>query len=402
MKVLVINSGSSSMKYQLIDMEDEKVLAKGNYERIGSDNSFVTHKVNGEKYKTEKAVVNHKEALDVVLKEFTNSEYGVISDLSEITAVGHRIVHGGTMTESMLVTDEVIENLKELIPLDPLHNPAAISVIEACKELMPTTPMVTVYDTSFHQTIPESRYLYPIPYKFYEKYGIRKYGFHGTSHRYVSKRAAELMGRDPEKGLKLVTCHIGQGASLCAVENGKAVDTTMGFTSLGGIAMGTRSGDLDPSVVTYIMEKEKLTPEQMDTMLNKESGLLGITELSGDNRDLWASIEDDDNHADRAKLALETYTYIIAQYIAKMVVAMNGVDGIIFTGGVGERGCEEREMICEKLKWMGVELDLEANKVKAEEQKLSTADSKVEVWTIPTEEELMIARDTKQIVENLK
>jgi len=402
MKVLVINSGSSSLKYQLIDMEDEKVLAKGNYERIGSENSFVTHKVNGEKYTTEKAVANHKEALDIVLKEFTNSDYGVIKDLSEITAVGHRVVHGGTMKESMLIDDAVIEKLKELIPLAPLHVPAAITVIEACKELMPNTPMVTVFDTSFHQTIPESRYLYPIPYKFYEKYGIRKYGFHGTSHRYVSKRAAELMGRDPEKGLKLVTCHIGQGASLCAVENGKAVDTTMGFTPLAGIAMGTRSGDLDPSVVTFLMEKEKLTPDQMDTMLNKESGLLGITELSGDNRDLWTSIEDDDEHAERAKLALETYTYIIAQYIAKMVVAMNGVDGIIFTGGVGERGIEEREMICEKLKWMGVELDLEANKIKAEERKLSTANSKVEVWTIPTEEELMIARDTKQIVENLK
>ncbi len=402
MKILVINSGSSSMKYQLIDMENEKVLAKGNYERIGSDNSFVTHKVNGEKYTTEKAVANHKEALDVVLKEFTNSEYGVVKDLSEITAVGHRIVHGGTMTESMLVTDEVIDNLKELIPLDPLHNPAAISVIEACKDLMPETPMVTVYDTSFHQTIPESRYLYPIPYKFYEKYGIRKYGFHGTSHRYVSKRGAEVMGRDPEKGLKLVTCHIGQGASLCAVENGKAVDTTMGFTSLGGIMMGTRSGDLDPSVVTYIMEKEKLTPEQMDTMLNKESGMLGISELSGDNRDLLSSIENNDENAEKSKLALETYTYIIAQYIAKMVVAMNGVDGIIFTGGVGERGIDERKMICEKLTWMGVELDVEANQVKAEERKISTDNSKVEVWTIPTEEELMIARDTKQIVENLK
>jgi len=399
MKILVLNSGSSSLKYQLIDMENEKVLAKGNYERIGMEGSFVTHKVGGEKYTYERAAANHEEAITFVLDQFTDSEHGVISSLDDITAVGHRTVHGGEkFNKSVIITDEVIEAIKDCIPLAPLHNPAGLTGIEACKKVMPGKPMVAVFDTAFHQTIPEERYIYPIPYKYYEKYGVRKYGFHGTSHRYVSARVAELVGKKKEE-LKTIVCHLGQGASLCAVLNGKSVDTSMGFTPLAGIAMGTRSGDLDPSIVTFLMKKEGLTADEVEKMLNKESGLLGMSELSADNRDLLSSIENNDENAAKCKIAMESYTYIIAQYIAKYAVAMNGVDVIAFAGGVGERGPDERKMICEHLKWMGVELDLEANKVKAEEQEISTKDSKVKVWVVPTEEELMIARDTRDLVK---
>ena len=265
-------------------------------------------------------------------------------------------------------------------------------------KVMPGKKNVAVFDTAFHQTIPEERYIYPIPYKYYEKYGVRKYGFHGTSHRYVSARVAELVGKNKEE-LKTIVCHLGQGASLCAVEYGKSVDTSMGFTPLAGIAMGTRSGDLDPSIVTFLMKKENLSADEVEKILNKESGLAGISELSADNRDLLASIENNDENAAKCKIAMETYCYIIAQYIAKYAVAMNGVDVIAFAGGVGERGPDERAMICEHLKWMGVELDLEANKVKAEEQEISNSNSKVKVWVVPTEEELMIARDTRDLAK---
>ena len=399
MKILVLNCGSSSAKYQLIDMENEKVLAKGNYERIGMDGSFVTHKVGEEKFKYERNAANHEEAISFILSQFTDPEHGVISSLDEITAVGHRAVHGGEkFNKSVLIDDSVIEAIRECIPLAPIHNPAVLTGIQACKKVMPNTPMVAVFDTAFHQTISKERYIYPIPYEYYKKYGIRKYGFHGTSHRYVSGRVAELLGK-PVTELKTIVCHLGQGASLCAVNGGVSVDTSMGFTPLAGIAMGTRSGDLDPSVVTFLMKKEGLSADEMETILNKKSGLLGISELSGDNRDLAQSIEDDDEHSENCKLALNTYTYIIAQYIAKYAVALNGVDVIAFAGGVGERGPEEREMICNYLNWMGVELDKEANKVKAEEKEISTADSKVKVWIVPTEEELMIARDTAELVK---
>ena len=399
MKILVLNSGSSSLKYQLIDMENEKVLAKGNYEKIGMGGSFLTHKVGEEKYKYERYAQNHEEAITFVLEQFTDSEHGVISSLDEIAAVGHRTVHGGEkFNKSVLITDEVIEAIRECIPLAPLHNPAGLTGIEACRKVMPGKPMVAVFDTAFHQTIPEDRYIYPIPYEYYEKYGVRKYGFHGTSHRYVSKRVAELVGK-PVDSLKTIVCHLGQGASLCAVLNGKSVDTSMGFTPLAGIAMGTRSGDLDPSVVTFIMKKENLTPDEMDAVLNKKSGLLGMSKVSADNRDLWESIDNDDENAERAKNALKTYCYIIAQYIAKYAVSLDGVDVIAFAGGVGERGPQERKMICEHLKWMGVELDLEANQVRAEEKEISTKDSKVKVWIVPTEEELMIARDTLELIK---
>ena len=399
MKILVLNSGSSSLKYQLIDMENEKVLAKGNYERIGMEGSFVTHKANGEKYKYERDAKNHEEAISFVLEQFTDSEHGVISSLDEISAVGHRVVHGGEkFNKSVVITDEVVETIRECIPLAPLHNPAGLTGIEACKKVMPGKPMVAVFDTAFHQTIPEERYIYPIPYKYYEKYGVRKYGFHGTSHRYVSARVAELVGK-PVENLKTIVCHLGQGASLCAVLNGKSVDTSMGFTPLAGIAMGTRSGDLDPSIVTFLMKKEGLTADEVEKILNKESGLLGMSELSADNRDLLASIENGDENARKCKIAMESYCYIIAQYIAKYAVALNGVDVIAFAGGVGERGPDERKMICEQLKWMGVEIDEEANKVRAEEQEISNSNSKVKVWVVPTEEELMIARDTAELVK---
>ena len=399
MKILVLNSGSSSLKYQLIDMENEKVLAKGNYERIGMEGSFVTHKANGEKYKYERDAKNHEEAISFVLEQFTDSEHGVISSLDEISAVGHRVVHGGEkFNKSVVITDEVVETIRECIPLAPLHNPAGLTGIEACKKVMPGKPMVAVFDTAFHQTMPEERYIYQIPYKYYEKYGVRKYGFHGTSHRYVSARVAELVGK-PVENLKTIVCHLGQGASLCAVLNGKSVDTSMGFTPLAGIAMGTRSGDLDPSIVTFLMKKEGLTADEVEKILNKESGLLGMSELSADNRDLLASIENGDENARKCKIAMESYCYIIAQYIAKYAVALNGVDVIAFAGGVGERGPDERKMICEQLKWMGVEIDEEANKVRAEEQEISNSNSKVKVWVVPTEEELMIARDTAELVK---
>ena len=399
MKILVLNSGSSSLKYQLIDMENEKVLAKGNYEKIGAKDSFVTHKVGGEKYTYDREAKNHEEAISFVLDQFTDAEHGVIDSLDDITAVGHRTVHGGEkFNKSVIITDEVIEAIRDCIPLAPLHNPAGLTGIEACKKVMPGKPMVAVFDTAFHQTIPEERYIYPIPYKYYEKYGVRKYGFHGTSHRYVSGRVAELVGR-PVSELKTIVCHLGQGASLCAVDGGKSVDTSMGFTPLAGIAMGTRSGDLDPSIVTFLMKKEGLTAEEVEKVLNKESGLLGMSEVSGDNRDIWASINANDEHAKTCKIAIESYTYIIAQYIAKYAVALGGVDVIAFAGGVGERGPDERKAICEKLKWMGVEIDEEANQVRAEEQEISTKESKVKVWVVPTEEELMIARDTAELVK---
>ncbi len=398
MKILVLNSGSSSLKYQLLDMETEKVLAKGNYERIGIGGSFVTHKVGKEKYTYEKDVKNHEEAISFVMEQFTDKEHGVISSLDEINAIGHRVVHGGEkFNKSVIITEEVKNTIRDCIELAPLHNPAALTGIEACEKVMPGKPNVAVFDTAFHQTIPEERYIYPIPYEYYEKYRIRKYGFHGTSHKYVSRRIAEILGK-PVEDLKIINCHLGQGASLCAIEGGKSVDTSMGFTPLAGIAMGTRSGDLDPSVVTYLMKKENLTPDEMENILNKKSGLLGISGLSADNRDLLASIEKQDEHSKRAKMAMETYCYIIAQYIAKYAVAMNGVDVITFAGGVGERGPDERKMICDHLGFMGVELDEEANKVKAEEKQISSSNSKIAVWIVPTEEELMIARDTAALI----
>ena len=396
MKILVLNSGSSSLKYQLLDMETEKVLAKGNYERIGIGGSFVTHKVGKEKYTYEKDVKNHEEAISFVMEQFTDKEHGVISSLDEINAIGHRVVHGGEkFNKSVIITEEVKNTIRDCIELAPLHNPAALTGIEAGEKVMPGKPNVAVFDTAFHQTIPEERYIYPIPYEYYQKDNVRKYGFHGTSHRYVSQRLAELM-KKPIENLKIVVCHLGQGASLCAVEGGKSVETTMGMTPVSGIMMCARSGDLDPSIVTYLMKKENLTPDEMEDILNKKSGVLGISGVSPDFRDIEKAADEGDK---KAILARKAYCYNVAQYVAKCAVAMNGIDAIVFTAGVGENQIHIREGICEHLNFMGVELDKKKNEIRAEEKEISTSDSKVKVWVVPTNEELVIARDAKRIVE---
>lgn len=395
MKILVLNCGSSSFKYQLINMEDESVMAKGNYERIGIGESFLTHKVGEEKFKFTHPVQNHSEAIKFVMEQLTDKEHGVIASLDEINAIGHRVVHGGEkFTKSVIVTDEVEKGIEDAITFAPLHNPAHLQGIEACKKELPGKQNVVVFDTAFHQTMPKEHFLYAIPYEYYEKYGVRKYGAHGTSHKYVSLRIAELLEK-PVEDLKIINCHLGQGASLCAIQNGKCVDTSMGLTPLGGIAMGSRSGDLDPSVVTYIMKKENLSPDEMETILNKKSGIYGISKISPDNRDIEEAAAKGD---EQAILTLKEYAYIIAQYIGKYAVTMNGVDVITFTAGVGERGPETREEICNYLGFMGVDLDKEANKVKGEEKEISTKNSKVKVWIVPTNEELMIARETMSLV----
>ncbi len=397
MKILVVNCGSSSLKYQLIDMDGEKLLAKGNFERIGEQEAFVTHKVNGEKYVIKVPVMNHEEALKIVLEQLVHNDYGVIKDLSEISAVGHRLCHGGEkFSESVKIDEDVISKYDSCSPLAPLHNPATIRGIRACQKAMPGVPMVGVFDTAFHQTIPQENYLYPIPYEYYEKYGIRKYGFHGTSHQYVSKLCAKLMGK-PIEELKIVTCHIGQGASICAIDGGKSIETSMGLSPLSGIAMVTRCGDLDPAVVTEIMDRENLTTKEVTTVLNKKSGLYGITGLNPDFREIeLASYEDD---KPKAKVAIELFTKIIAQFVAKYAVSLKGIDAVVFTGGIGENQINIRKKICENLEWMGLKLDLERNNVRSEETKISADDSKISAFVIPTDEEMVIARDTKRIVE---
>ncbi len=396
MKILVINCGSSSLKYQLIDMENENLIAKGTYERIG-EASFLTHKINGEKYVLQHPVKTHKEALDFSIEQLLNKDYPAISSLEEIGAVGHRIVHGGEyFSESAIIDEDVIRKIDDCSSLAPVHNPAAIIGIRACMELMPGKPMVAVFDTAFHQTIPEERYIYPIPYKYYEKYKIRKYGAHGTSHFYVSRRMAELINK-PIENSKIVVCHLGQGASICAVQNGKSVDTSMGLTPLGGIPMCARSGDLDPSVVTFIMDKEGIAPTDMEKLLNKESGVFGISGVSVDFRDIEAAAAEGD---ERAKLSLAHYKYVVAEFIAKYAVAMQGIDGIAFTAGVGENQCKIRKGICENLAFMGIKINDENNNVRGEEIEISTKDSSIPVWVVPTNEELVIARDTLRLVTN--
>ena len=334
MKILVLNSGSSSLKYQVIDMETQNSIAKGYFERIGQPNSFLTHKVNGMKHKFEREAKNHEEAISFVLDRLTNDHYGVIKDLNELSGIGHRIVHGGErFTDSVLITDEVIEEIRRCSDLAPLHNPAAILGIEACRKVVPDIKMVAVFDTAFHQTIEKSKYIYSLPYKYYEKYGVRKYGFHGTSHQYVSNRVCEMLGKNIEDS-KIVCCHLGQGASICAVQNGKSVETSMGLTPLGGIPMGTRSGDLDPSILTYLMKKENLPVEQIEEILNKKSGVYGVSRVSMDFRDIEFEALAGGAHA---KLALDIFCYLIAGYIMKCAVAMGGIDILTFTAGVGEK-----------------------------------------------------------------
>ena len=395
MKILVLNSGSSSLKYQVIDTETGEMLVKGYYERIWQVGAFLTHKVNGEKHHFEHPAKNHEKAIQFVMKRLTSDHYGVFKSLDELDAIGHRVVHGGEQfKDAVLITDEVIREIRENSMLAPLHNPAAILGIEACQKVVPNKPMVAVFDTAFHQTISKEKYIYPIPYEYYEKYHVRKYGFHGTSHQYVANRVAEILGKDI-KDLKIVNCHLGQGASICAIKNGESVETSMGLTPLGGIPMGTRSGDLDPSVVTYLMKKEDLDAEEIEEVLNRESGVYGISMVSVDFRDIEAEALAGGKHA---KLALDAYHYSIAGYIAKCAVAMGGIDVLTFTAGVGEKSSYSRSEICKKLEVLGVEISGKANLVKGEEAEISSPNSKVRVFVVPTNEELMIARETAELV----
>lgn len=396
MKILVLNSGSSSLKYQVIDTETGEMLVKGYYERIGQVGAFLTHKVNGEKHHFEHPAKNHEKAIQFVMKRLTSDHYGVFKSLDELDAIGHRVVHGGEQfKDAVLITDEVIQEIKENAMLAPLHNPAAILGIEACQKVVPNKPMVAVFDTAFHQTISKEKYIYPIPYEYYEKYHVRKYGFHGTSHQYVANRVAEILGKDI-KELKIVNCHLGQGASICAIKNGESVETSMGLTPLGGIPMGTRSGDLDPSVVTYLMKKEELDADDVEEVLNRESGVYGISMVSVDFRDIEAEALAGGKHA---KLALDAYHYSIAGYIAKCAVAMGGIDVLTFTAGVGEKSPYSRSEICKQLGIFGVEISGKANLVKGEEAEISSPNSKVKVLVIPTNEELMIAQETAKLVK---
>lgn len=402
MKILVINAGSSSLKYQLIDMNDEKVLAKGNCERIGTNEAFIGFKApNGDKIERKAQMLNHTQAFEAVKEALLDKEYGAIKNLSDVSAIGHRVVQGGAyFDKSVLVDNEVLNKIQELAPLAPLHNPAHIQGIEACTKVFGTTvPQVVVFDTAFHQTMPEKAYMFAIPYKYYEKYGVRRYGAHGTSHRYVTDKMAELMGKD-KKDLKLITCHIGNGSSISAVKGGKVIDTSMGLTPLGGFMMGTRSGSLDPSVVTFIAEKENLTPQEISKILNKDSGLWGVSGVSSDDRDVSAA-EKEGNR--RAHLAHEMLYYQVAKFIGSYYVALGGCDGIVFTAGLGENQPQLREKVCDYLECIGVKMDKEFNAkaLHGVTGTLSTPDSKIRVELIATDEEMVIARDTKAIVEAL-
>lgn len=398
MKILVLNCGSSSLKFQVIDMENEDRIVKGNYERIGGKRSCLRFNVRGQKFEREKAARDYEEAIKTVLKLIQEEKYNIISSLDEIGAVGHRIVHGGEKySESVLITDEVIKEIEKCIPLAPLHNPEGLEGIKAAKKVLKNVPMVAVFDTAFHQTLPPIAYVYQIPYKYYKKYKIRKYGFHGTSHKYVANRVAEIVGENIEE-LKIINCHIGQGASICAINRGKSVDTSMGLTPTAGIPMATRSGDIDPAIIPYIMRIENLDTNEIERMLNKKSGAWGISGVSEDYRDIEREYENGDQ---RSILALDTQAYKIAQTIAAYMITLQGVDIITFTGGVGEKGIQARERICKYLECFSIKLDKERNNIKAEERLISADDSKVKLYVVPTNEELMIARDTLNIVKNI-
>ena len=395
MNVLVINCGSSSLKYQLIDSQTEAVLAKGLCERIGIDGRLVYEKTGCDKEVTEAAMPTHKQAIQLVLEALVNPTTGAIADLSAIDAVGHRVVHGGEkFATSTVLTEEVIAVIEECNDLAPLHNPANLIGIRACQELMPNVPMVAVFDTAFHQTMPEIAYMYGLPYEYYEKYSVRRYGFHGTSHSYVSKRAADILGKDYSE-LKTIVCHLGNGASICAVNGGKSVDTSMGLTPLEGLIMGTRSGDVDPSILDFIAQKENLTLSEVMNVLNKKSGVEGISGVSSDFRDLSAAAEAG-NH--RAELAIDAFAYRVVKYIGAYVAAMNGVDAICFTAGLGENDGATRAKIVANLEYLGIAIDEEANSIRGKEVVISTPDSKVKVLTIPTNEELAICRETVALV----
>ena len=392
MKIFVVNAGSSSLKYQLIDMENEQVLAKGLCERIGVTGAISHKAADGRTYSADTPMPTHSEAFEAVVYAMTKSEAKVIDSFDEISAIGHRIVQGGAVFKgSCVVTDKVIEQISELGAMAPLHNPAHVLAIKAClKTFGDKIPQVVVFDTSFHQTMPAKAYMYALPYEYYEKYGVRKYGAHGTSHHFVSDRAAALMGKD-KKDLKIITCHLGNGCSITAVKDGVCVDTSMGFTPLDGFMMGTRSGSLDPSALTYIAEKENLSPADINTICNKKSGVFGISGVSNDNRDVAAAAEKGN---ERAALAIEMQRYQILKFVGSYVAAMNGVDVIAFTGGIGENDPELREYVCENLSFLGVKIDSDKNKLRGSEVKITTDESKVAVDVIPTNEDLAIARDT--------
>ena len=398
MNILVINCGSSSLKFQLIDSESEKQIAKGLCERIGIEGSQLVYQpAGGEKEETVTPMPDHTKAIELVLNALTNEKTGVVKSLDEIGAVGHRIVHGGEkFAASTIITDEVIEAITACNDLAPLHNPANLIGIDACRKLMPNTPMVGVFDTAFHQTMPKEAYLYGLPYEYYEKYQVRRYGFHGTSHSYVSKRVAELLGKNYED-LKIIVCHLGNGASISAVKNGKCVDTSMGLTPLEGLIMGTRSGDIDPAIIEYIAHKENKSIDEVMTVLNKKSGVLGLSDnLSSDFRDLEKSYVAGE---DRGLRTIQTFAYRVAKYIGAYTAAMNGVDVICFTAGVGENSPLVRNLACERLGYLGIALDQEKNNKRGEELEISTPDSKVKVFAIPTNEELAIARETAALVK---
>ena len=396
MNILVINCGSSSLKYQLINSETEGVLAKGLCERIGIDGMLTYQPEGGEKEKSEIAMPTHTEAINAVLAALTNEKSGVIKSLSEVGAVGHRVVHGGEkFTSSCLINDESMKAIEECNDLAPLHNPANLIGIRACQELMPGVPMVAVFDTAFHQTMPDVAYTYGIPYEYYEKYKVRRYGFHGTSHSYVSKRTAEIVGK-PYDQMKIIVCHLGNGASISAVNCGKSVDTSMGLTPLEGLVMGTRSGDLDPAIIDFVGKKEGLSLDEMNEVLNKKSGMLGISGVSSDGRDLEAAAETGNK---RAQLALDVFDYRVIKYIGAYAAAMNGVDAIAFTAGICENNIKMRKDVCSSLTYLGVKLDEEKNNVRGEERIISADDSKVQVLLVPTNEELAIARETLALVK---
>ena len=395
MNVLVINCGSSSLKFQLINSDTEAVLAKGLCERIGIDGSLTYQPAGGEKTTENKAMPTHTEAIQFVIDALTDEKTGVVKSLDEIGAVGHRVVHGGEkFATSTVITDEVFKAIEECNDLAPLHNPANLIGIAACQKLMPGTPMVAVFDTAFHQTMPEEAYMYGLPYEYYEKYKVRRYGFHGTSHSFVSKRTADILGKD-YSDLKTIVCHLGNGASICAVLNGKSVDTSMGLTPLEGLVMGTRSGDIDPAILEFLAKKEDMDITALMNMLNKKSGVHGVSGISSDFRDLTAGAEAGNK---RAKIAIDVFAYRVAKYVGSYAAAMNGVDAIAFTAGIGENVCLVREKVCEYLGYLGITLNKEANAKRGEEIEISTPDSKVKVLVVPTNEELAIARETVALV----
>lgn len=396
MKIFVINCGSSSLKYKLFDMRDESVLAEGIIERIGIENSFLKYETkDGRSIKIEKDIPSHKKGIELLIEKLLSKEYGILNDMDEIRAVGHRVGHGGEeFSQSVLIDDGVMKEIEDLCALAPLHNPANLMGIKVCQELMPETPQIAGFDTAFHQTIPEKAYTYAVPYEYYEKYGVRRYGFHGTSHGYVAERAAVMMGENIED-LKIISCHLGNGASISAIKNGKSIDTSMGFTPLEGLVMGTRSGDIDPAIIPFMMDKENLTASEMENILNKKSGLFGVSGISSDMRDIEKAAKEGNK---QAKIALDIFNYRVKKYIGSYSAAMGGIDAVVFTAGIGENAIETREEILTGLEYLGIKVDKEANNIRGQEQIITSSDSIVKAMVIPTNEELVIAKDTQRIV----